>query len=50
MLTVDVSDSKTSGAYKQIERAEFHASREQIKKGPEFKTDPKRDSTQSPLD
>ena len=44
------SDYKKSGSYKLVEHTKFNATKEQIKKAPEFKTNPKLDSTQSPLD
>lgn len=46
----DISSTENYGSYNLVERRVFNATEEQIKKAPEFKTDPKLNSTQSPLD
>lgn len=45
-----VTSTENSGSYKLLEHRVFEATQEQIKNAPEFKKNPTRDSTQSPLD
>lgn len=44
------SDYQRSGSFKLVERTTYDPNESQIKNAPEFRTDPGRDSTQSPLD
>lgn len=46
----DVTSKEGFGSYKLVEHTIFQANAEQIKKAPEFVIDPKKDSTQSPLE
>ena len=46
----DISSTDGAGCYKKLERKIFYPTQEQIKRAPEFKTKPDKDSTQSPLD
>ncbi len=46
----EISSGDGYGCYKKLERMLFLPTSEQIIKAPEFKTNPDRDSTQSPLD
>lgn len=46
----EISSTDGNGSYKKLETRVFAPTPEQTKKAPEFKINPERDSTQSPLD